>query len=202
MFVRVEIQDVIQIKPQDFEKTSIQAIEDNINEKYANKVIHKVGLVICFFDLVKASDGLIGNGTGLVNVVVSMRFFEDIWVPCPRGIPSPGGYDKGEKRWYWEADAGRLFYDNHEPVRFRIESEIWNDHTPTRPQMGGGETEEKKPPYMLIASLLESGLGPNVWWEDEEGEENDEQAAGEVEQNGQLAANGQGEQGDEQTTEE
>lgn len=70
------------------------AIEDNINEKYANKVreefyhslvlaaslclhgsrlsiiqvIQKVGLGIGFYDLLESSDGLIGHGTGLVNV--------------------------------------------------------------------------------------------------------------------------------------
>lgn len=61
------------------------AIEDNINEKYANKVcgyvndvwitrtniiqvIQKIGLCISFYDLLESSDGLIGHGTGLVNV--------------------------------------------------------------------------------------------------------------------------------------
>ncbi len=32
------------------------------------QVIQKVGLCICMYDLLKASDGLIGHGTGLVNV--------------------------------------------------------------------------------------------------------------------------------------
>lgn len=32
------------------------------------QVIPKVGLCICMYDLLKASDGLIGNGNGNVNV--------------------------------------------------------------------------------------------------------------------------------------
>lgn len=32
------ISDLIQIRPEDFSKFSAEAIEDNINEKYANKV--------------------------------------------------------------------------------------------------------------------------------------------------------------------
>lgn len=32
------------------------------------KVIPKVGLCMCMYDLLKASDGLIGNGTGNVNI--------------------------------------------------------------------------------------------------------------------------------------
>ncbi|KAL5444309.1 hypothetical protein PMIN05_003293 [Paraphaeosphaeria minitans] len=56
------------IAPQDFSKESAQAIKDAINIKYANKVIHKVGLCITMWDMLKASEGLIGHGTGLVNV--------------------------------------------------------------------------------------------------------------------------------------
>lgn len=58
----------MQITPQDFHKKSIQAIEDNINAKYANKVIQKIGLCICLYDLTWASEGLIGHGTGGANV--------------------------------------------------------------------------------------------------------------------------------------
>lgn len=69
----------------------MHAIEDNINAKYANKVrnclplqiifewirtdrllcekvIQKVGLCICLYDLQWASEGLIGHGEGSANV--------------------------------------------------------------------------------------------------------------------------------------
>ena len=73
----------MQIPPHEFYKRSRDEIEDKINEKYANKVfgrdlhanqltpdsvVHKVGLCVCMYDLLKASDGLIGHGTGNVNV--------------------------------------------------------------------------------------------------------------------------------------
>jgi DNA-directed RNA polymerase subunit E'/Rpb7 len=66
--VKTTIEDLIQIAPQDFSKESAQAIKDAINIKYANKVIHKVGLCITMWDMLKTSEGLIGHGTGLVNV--------------------------------------------------------------------------------------------------------------------------------------
>ena len=85
--MQTTISDLIQISPEDFSKYSAVAIEDNINEKYANKVWHqrmilhldvlwliyikviqKIGLCIGFYDLLESSDGLIGHGTGLVNV--------------------------------------------------------------------------------------------------------------------------------------
>jgi DNA-directed RNA polymerase III subunit RPC8 len=34
----------------------------------ALQVIQKIGLCISFYDLLESSDGLIGHGTGLVNV--------------------------------------------------------------------------------------------------------------------------------------
>ena len=32
------------------------------------QVIQKIGLCICVYDVVSASDGLIGHGTGIVNI--------------------------------------------------------------------------------------------------------------------------------------
>lgn len=66
--LQTTIQDLIQIKPQDFEKPSAQAIKDVINDKYSNKIIPNIGLCLCMWDLLSASEGLIGHGTGLVNV--------------------------------------------------------------------------------------------------------------------------------------
>ena len=77
--------DLVQISPEDVEKPGGESIEDNINAKYANKVngllwkpraamlttfqvIQKIGLCICVYDVLSASDGLIGHGTGIVNV--------------------------------------------------------------------------------------------------------------------------------------
>lgn len=75
----------MQIAPDDFRKQSYVAIEDNINTKYANRVRHdsichtlrfltipqvvqKIGLCICLWDILWTSEGLIGQGDGLVNV--------------------------------------------------------------------------------------------------------------------------------------
>lgn len=66
--VQTKVADLVQIAPEDFSKQSAVAIEDNINAKYSNKVIQNIGLCICFYDLLWASEGLIGHGTGLVNV--------------------------------------------------------------------------------------------------------------------------------------
>lgn len=46
MFILTTISDLIQISPEDFSKFSAIAIEDNINEKYANKV--RLRAIMCF----------------------------------------------------------------------------------------------------------------------------------------------------------
>ncbi|CAK7270291.1 DNA-directed RNA polymerase III complex subunit Rpc25 [Sporothrix epigloea] len=73
MFILTKIADLVQISPNDFSKRSTVAIEDNINAKYSNKVIQKIGLCICLYDLLWTSEGLIGHGDGFVNVNVEFR---------------------------------------------------------------------------------------------------------------------------------
>lgn len=64
---------MVQIHPSDFHKPSARAIEDWINAKYADKVLHKTGLCVGFHSLISTSEGLIGHGTGIVNVNVDFK---------------------------------------------------------------------------------------------------------------------------------
>ncbi|KAK3112164.1 DNA-directed RNA polymerase III complex subunit Rpc25 [Teratosphaeriaceae sp. CCFEE 6253] len=73
MYTLVTVADVVQIHPSEFHKPSNRAIEDWINAKYADKVIHKIGLCVGFHSLISASEGLIGHGTGIVNVNVDFK---------------------------------------------------------------------------------------------------------------------------------
>ncbi|KAK3690791.1 DNA-directed RNA polymerase III complex subunit Rpc25 [Vermiconidia calcicola] len=73
MYLLVSLADVVQIHPSEFNKPSARAIEDYINTKYADKVIHKVGLCLGFHSIISSSEGLIGHGTGIVNVNVDFR---------------------------------------------------------------------------------------------------------------------------------
>ncbi|KAI8958778.1 RNA polymerase III subunit Rpc25-domain-containing protein [Daldinia sp. FL1419] len=75
MFILTKIADLVQIRPDEFEKPSHIAIEDSINAKYSNRVIQKIGLCICMYDLLWASEGLIGHGSGMVNVNGMSYFF-------------------------------------------------------------------------------------------------------------------------------
>ncbi|KAL1297681.1 hypothetical protein AAFC00_006233 [Neodothiora populina] len=224
MYILVTIADLIQIAPQEFEKRSAQAIEDNINAKYSDKVIHKVGLCLGLYDILNTSEGLIGHGTGIVNVNVDFRlivfrpfkgeilqgkivsntplgiritmdFFEDIFVPAPYMLFEPSHFDQAEQTWVWSAGEGNdFFFDNYETVRFRVEGETWTDLSPDK-QMAQAEqaendeqTETRISPYEITASMQQSGLGPLLWWDQEDdpidGEEYAEEGEGEAQANG------------------
>ncbi|EHA53627.1 DNA-directed RNA polymerase III polypeptide [Pyricularia oryzae 70-15] len=196
MFILTKIADLVQIKPAQFAKLSIDAIEDNLNEKYCNKVIQKVGLCICMYDLLWASEGLIGHGDGLVNVNVECRlvifrpfkgevlfgrisrcvkdgihlrtdFFDDIFVPFDE-LPEGATFDHDQSLWVWHVEDQEMYYDIHEMVRFRVSSEEWQDQTPTKP-IEGSELPEKKPPYRITGTMKEEGLGVCLWWGDDGG---------------------------------
>lgn len=173
MYLIVAVADLIQIQPEHFEKRSIRALEDNINEKYADKVIHRVGLCIGLYDITSTSEGLIGHGTGIVNVnadfrlivfrpfkgeilqgrisgssiegiKISMDFFDDIFVPGPQMLFTNTSWNSDEDVWVWTTNDGvELFFDRNETVRFRVEAETFLDLSPEKQAAPGEEVEEE-----------------------------------------------------------
>ncbi|KAK7420122.1 DNA-directed RNA polymerase III complex subunit Rpc25 [Neonectria punicea] len=199
MFILTKISDLVQVAPEDFSKRSIDAIEDNINAKYSNKVrlltlnlvIQKIGLCICIYDILWTSEGLIGHGTGLVNINTEFRmvvfrpfkgevmlgrirsstpaginlrtdFFDDIFVPFEE-LPEGAEYSHSEQLWIWNFDEERLFYDIHEMVRFQVVDEEWHDQAPAGPSQA--DDAPPKTPYKIKASMAAEGLGVCLWWD-------------------------------------
>ncbi|KAL8880702.1 MAG: hypothetical protein Q9198_001938 [Flavoplaca austrocitrina] len=189
MFILTTISDLVQISPEDFQKPSAESIEDNLNAKYANKVVQKIGLCICVYDILSASDGLIGHGTGIVNVNVECRlvvfrpfkgeivagrissasddgmrialdFFDDIFVPSNLLFPD-STFNEQEQCWVWSNEGQEYFYDKTDWVRFRVEQEHWTDLSPLAPSLREtGAYAERKSPYSITASMMQAGLGP------------------------------------------
>ncbi|RFU34359.1 hypothetical protein B7463_g1972, partial [Scytalidium lignicola] len=202
MFILTKIADLVEITPEDFSKDAAQAIEDNINAKYANKVIQKIGLCICLYDLLSASDGLIGHGKGVVNVNVEFRlivfrpfkhevmlgrisssttteirirthFFDSIVVPM-KMLPEGSYFDHKEQVMIWMSEGTPLYFDNHETVRFRIEKEHWFDQSPVGPSEKEDGLVVKQSPYVIEASMEDPGLGPVLWWDGGDEEQYDQ----------------------------
>jgi DNA-directed RNA polymerase III subunit RPC8 len=129
MFVLVELRDTVTIAPSQFNQKLHDAVTYALNKKFANKVIHKVGLCIALWDIVKMEDSyifpldgsshtvvhfrfivfrpfidevLVGTLTGSSSegVHVSLGFFDDIFIPSER-LKDPSRFDESSQQWMW-----------------------------------------------------------------------------------------------------
>lgn len=57
-------QDTMAIHPANFGVPPDEVLISEINKKYANRVLHDVGLCICVFDLSEAGEGKVRYGDG------------------------------------------------------------------------------------------------------------------------------------------
>ncbi|KAL0073286.1 DNA-directed RNA polymerase III subunit RPC8-like protein [Phycomyces blakesleeanus] len=159
MFLLSELEDTVKIVPNDFRKSTTEAITGVLNEKFANKVVQEVGLCICVRDIIEVSEAhiLYGDGctytkvkfrlvvfkpfvgevlTGKIKscspsgVRVTMGFFDDILIPAPT-LQVGSEFDAAEQVWVWNYDGEKLFMDVEEPIRFRILHGLFTDTTPT-----------------------------------------------------------------------
>jgi len=82
-------QDTIAILPANFGIAPEQALIAEINKKYANRVLHDVGLCICVFDLVEAGEGRVRYGDGCLWYKGAMPPFSDHAVLLTAMMNSP-----------------------------------------------------------------------------------------------------------------
>eukprot|EP00047_Mylnosiga_fluctuans_P014804 m.41308 g.41308 ORF g.41308 m.41308 type:complete len:221 (-) comp5662_c0_seq2:609-1271(-) len=159
MFNLAVFKDVVRIAPHNFKKARSVCIADELNHKYANKVVHNVGLCIALFDVLRVGDEFIFPGDGGAHVQVefrfivfrpfisevltgtiksssqkgihvSMGFFDDIIIP-PEHFKRDTRFDAKEQVWVWQVqDADEAYLDLHQEIRFRVAAETFVDITP------------------------------------------------------------------------
>ena len=139
MFNLVNMTDTVKIPPWLFNVDMCAAVKIELNRRFANKVIHEVGLCICLFDVLKYEDSFIFPGDGsshtkvhfrfivfrpfidevLVGkikscsregVTVSLGFFDDILIP-PEYLQQPSKFDDSEQVWIWEYETAEGAHD-------------------------------------------------------------------------------------------
>lgn len=75
--------------------------------------------------------------------------------------------DATQNCFVWRNEDESLYYDTHEIVRVKIESEEWCDQSPVGPSKADDVAEERQSPYSLQGSMVDPGLGPIIWWQEE-----------------------------------
>lgn len=75
MYVLAEMRDIVNIKPWQFDQDLRLVIEDELNKKFANKVIYKLGLCIALFDILKMEDSFIFPGDGSSHSKPQLNFY-------------------------------------------------------------------------------------------------------------------------------
>ena len=74
MYFLAEIRDIIHVKPWQFDKDLKVVIENELNNKYANKVVFELGLCIALFDILLIEDSYVFPGDGSSHTRVTFRF--------------------------------------------------------------------------------------------------------------------------------
>ena len=81
MFLLSHLTDNVRVNPQDFNKPSAIAIKDALNRKYANRILHQVGLGIRVFDIESISDPIVlacQDGSYQCKVVFRLAVFRPL----------------------------------------------------------------------------------------------------------------------------
>ncbi|KAK0224781.1 polymerase III polypeptide H [Armillaria nabsnona] len=130
-----------------------------LNEKYANRVLHDVGLCVGVFDLMEVDEGKVRYGDGLLFEKLILRLF--VFRPFTSEL--------------LDTDvASMMQIDAGEVVRARAEVDEFHDDEPGPPEMAEGvqvKQEPRRAPYQIICLIAESGLGNVSWWNASDGED-------------------------------
>lgn len=136
------------------------------------------------WDILTSTEGLIGHGTGLVNInvefrlvvfrpfrgeiiygrikssnqdgiVIDLEFTSEVFVPW-QNLFENSEYRESEGCWVWKGETDEFFFDRGEAVLIRVEQEEWFDQRPGIVQKDdeGNVIEERPTAWRVIVSLL------------------------------------------------
>lgn len=74
MYVLAEMKDIVHVKPWQFNQDLRVVIENELNLKFANKVVYELGLCIALFDLKHIDDSYVFPGDGCSHTRVIFRY--------------------------------------------------------------------------------------------------------------------------------
>ncbi|PNH09607.1 DNA-directed RNA polymerase III subunit RPC8 [Tetrabaena socialis] len=150
MFIVSKIEDQIRVLPQDLTKTPVDAVTAVIEQRFLDKVIPNLGLVVTIYDVLSIEGGFVypNDGAAFFKVQfrvvvfrpfvgevivgklkscsreglrVSLEFFEDVLIP-EHALQDPSFYDEAERLWVWKFEGNDMYLDLSEPIRFRVQA--------------------------------------------------------------------------------
>nr|CAG4637344.1 EOG090X0DHL [Ceriodaphnia reticulata]SVE73189.1 EOG090X0DHL [Ceriodaphnia reticulata] len=133
MFVLTLVKQTVRVPAEKFNRDIDQAISEELNLKFANKVVLNVGLCIALWDITKRGESFILPGdsghhtkvefryvvfrpfmeqvlVGRIkncdkeSVQVSLGFFDDIFIPA-ENLQNTSRFDETEHAWIWEYES-------------------------------------------------------------------------------------------------
>ncbi|CCH60109.1 hypothetical protein TBLA_0C03050 [Henningerozyma blattae CBS 6284] len=164
MFILSKISDLVRIPPDQFHRDSISAIMHQLNKRYANKIVPRIGLCVTIYDLLEVDQGQLkpGDGGSYINVTFRAIIFKPFvgeiitgWIAectnegikvslsgafsdifIPKNMLFEGCYFAPEDNaWVWPMDEEtKLYFDINEKIRFRVEKEVFLDVKPKSPK--------------------------------------------------------------------
>lgn len=132
MFLVAAIEDKLRTLPDAFDRPPAEVLIEQIELKYANRVVQDVGLCISFYDFVHVGDPYVYAAEGSSHqhvkfrlvvfrpfageiicgrilssskegVRITLGFFDDVLVP-PHLMQQPSKYDAARNVWVWDYD--------------------------------------------------------------------------------------------------
>lgn len=129
MFVLIKLKDTIRVPPNKLEEPVEGVLIDELNMRFANKVMLDIGLVICLFDIAEIGESSIYCGDGAIHtqctcrmivfrpaigeiicgtlkssskegLSVSIGFFDSITIP-PENLCEPANFNETDQTWTW-----------------------------------------------------------------------------------------------------
>ncbi|KAK6454055.1 subunit of RNA polymerase III [Scheffersomyces xylosifermentans] len=196
MFILSELSDLVRIPPHTFNIPIQHSLTDELNKKFANKIIANLGFVVTIWDLLDIKDGLLkpGDGgsyvevrfrcivwkpfvgeviTGWVSdcsaegIKVRLEFFDEIFIPKSY-IFENCIFKPVEKAWVWKPDEEtELYIDINEKIRFRVEEEIFVNVKPKSSEEAMGlEEPSNKAPPYALLASCQTDGMGCVSWWD------------------------------------
>eukprot|EP00899_Mesostigma_viride_P016344 jgi/Mesvir1/24710/Mv21988-RA.1 len=194
MFTIAVISGDVRIAPHNLHLDAVEAVTDEIQKAYCDKVVDNVGLAVTVYEIDSIEGGHVYPSEGAAHFLVTFRlvmfcpflgevllgklskcdetgiyvslgFFEDVHIP-EHMLQVPSHYDEKEKVWVWKFDDNDMYMDLDEEIRFKVHSVRFPPRPPGDPPMISTASGKSGifAPMQVEGNINGDGLGLVSWW--------------------------------------